>query len=174
MSFWLLDKLTYEDRADPVKVSLRGRRGRTNPVNVGGKRRREEGCEDRREKEGKDRGGRVVIGGMNHHSLSLTPSPSLPPPHTLFLILTPFPSLPLPHSLSLTPSPLHPLPHSLPHPYSLDFPQSLSFTRFLSLTPSPLLPLTHSLSLTPSHSLSLTPSHSLSLTPRYPATSQPW
>ena len=27
VSFWLLDKLTHENRADPVKVSLRGRRG---------------------------------------------------------------------------------------------------------------------------------------------------
>ena len=127
-------------------------------MNVGG-RRREEGCEDRREKEGKDRGGRVVIGGMSHHSLSLTPSPSLPPPHTLFLTLTPFPSLPLPHSLPLTPSPSHPLPHTL------------------SLTPSPSLPLPHSLSLTPSpshpllysiplpHTLSFTPSPSHLLTP---------
>ena len=111
-------------------------------MNVGG-RRREEGCEDRREKEGKDRGGRVVIGGMSHHSLSLTPSPSLPPPHTLFLTLTPFPSLPLPHSLPLIPSPL--LDSSPSHPllYSL------------SLTPSPSHLLTPSLSLTPSHSLPL-------------------
>ena len=57
MSFWLLDKLTHEDRADPVKVSLRVRSeegrwagGRTEPVCEGSREKGEERRE-RKEKE---------------------------------------------------------------------------------------------------------------------------